>query len=262
MPSAKSTKAPAFQFYPKDFLADSNVDEMSMAERGMYITLLCKCWLDGGLPIDLPALARMVRTRPDMFSKVWPSGLSKCFVERSGKLQNPRLLKEQKKQDEYRARQADNGSKGGRPPRNPLVPKQKAVGSEKVTHAEPKESSSSPISDLQSSTPVNTDESFEAFVLAYPEHRRSRSILVQQAFVMAVLEAGNASVLFTALALYVASEDWRDPKFVLGMERWLLDKKWRDKPEPRKAPAGRGVTGAAPKGKYDHLVISDEQTSH
>ena len=37
-------KAPAFQFYPKDFLADANVMAMNMEERGCHITLLCACW--------------------------------------------------------------------------------------------------------------------------------------------------------------------------------------------------------------------------
>ena len=42
-------KAPAFQFYPKDFLTDTNVILMSPAERGMYITLLCLDWLNDGI---------------------------------------------------------------------------------------------------------------------------------------------------------------------------------------------------------------------
>ena len=31
-------KSPAFQFYPKDWLADPDVACMTMAERGIYIT--------------------------------------------------------------------------------------------------------------------------------------------------------------------------------------------------------------------------------
>ncbi len=44
-----TNKAPAFQFYPKDFLTDTNVILMSPAERGMYITLLCLDWLNDGI---------------------------------------------------------------------------------------------------------------------------------------------------------------------------------------------------------------------
>jgi uncharacterized protein YdaU (DUF1376 family) len=146
----KRATSPAFQFYPKDFLSSTVVDDMSMTERGMYITLLSKCWLDGGLPTDMESLARMVRTKPANFEKMWRVSLFKCFVERNGKLQNPRLLVERRKQDEYRAKQAENGGKGGRPSKKP-------VGLVSETQPEPKKSSAfastSAISDLQFTSP-------------------------------------------------------------------------------------------------------------
>ena len=37
-----STKAPAFQLYAQDFL--TGVMDLTMEERGVYITLLCKQW--------------------------------------------------------------------------------------------------------------------------------------------------------------------------------------------------------------------------
>ena len=60
MPAEKS---PAFQFYPKDFLADSNVARMSNTEVGIYTRLLCYCWLEGALPLETEALAHMARKR-------------------------------------------------------------------------------------------------------------------------------------------------------------------------------------------------------
>ncbi len=50
---------PAFQFYPKDFLADANVQAMSGAARGAYIMLLCHCWIEGSLPDENKELARL-----------------------------------------------------------------------------------------------------------------------------------------------------------------------------------------------------------
>ena len=52
-------KPPAFQFYPKDFLSDINVSVMSMEERGIYITLLSHCWLEGWLPNASTKLQRI-----------------------------------------------------------------------------------------------------------------------------------------------------------------------------------------------------------
>lgn len=116
MATAKSTKSPAFQFYPRDFLSSDNVDRMSMTERGVYITLMSKYWLAGDLPSDMAELAGMVRMKPLQFERMWTTGkLHLCFQERNGRLVQPRLEAERRKQKEFQRRQSDNGSKGGRP---------------------------------------------------------------------------------------------------------------------------------------------------
>lgn len=113
---SKSTKAPAFQFYPAEFLASHKVSRMPNVERGAYITLLCRCWLDNGLPTDLVELADLANMKPEPFQRMWKSGrIGKCFQERGGKFHNERLDVERKKQAEYRRRQTENGNKGGRP---------------------------------------------------------------------------------------------------------------------------------------------------
>jgi uncharacterized protein YdaU (DUF1376 family) len=132
-----SKRSPAFQFYPAEFLASRKVHRMSMTERGVYITLLCQCWLDNGLPTDLDELAEGVEMKPDQFKRMWTNGkgkLSLCFAERGGKLHHDRLDAERKKQSDYRRRQADNGAKGGRPTKstgepdnNPPLSERKAL---------------------------------------------------------------------------------------------------------------------------------------
>lgn len=109
---AKSSKSPAFQFYPSDFIGSSKVQRMPLAERGAYITLLSFAWLDHGLPTDMGELGRMVGLGRAAFSKMWNSQLHKCFVERSGKFVNLRQEEIRKAQAEYRKRQRDNAAKG------------------------------------------------------------------------------------------------------------------------------------------------------
>lgn len=148
MASAKSTKSPAFQFYPMEFLGSSKVDVMSMTERGIYITLLSRCWDENGLPTDLHRLARYVRMKHEQFDRLWRgSPLHECFYERGGKLHNPRLDKERQKQAEYKRRQTDNGAKGGRPKGKPKEP----VGYSGETQPKPKKTSSSLSSSLSPS---------------------------------------------------------------------------------------------------------------
>jgi uncharacterized protein YdaU (DUF1376 family) len=119
---------------------------MSMTERGIYITLLCRCWLDNGLPTDLNELADFARMKPEKFTRLWTHPkcrIPQCFYEKNGKLHNERLDEERKKQADYRRRQADNGSKGGRPHKsggepenNPRVSDRKALISSSLNSSE------------------------------------------------------------------------------------------------------------------------------
>lgn len=106
-----SEKAPAFQFYPKDFLSDKHVRVMSMEARGVYITLLAMAWLDGDLPADEESLAIMLGMPVKVFRKVWPI-ISICFDESHGRLTQKRLEAERAKQAEFRKTASERGEKG------------------------------------------------------------------------------------------------------------------------------------------------------
>lgn len=54
-----STKPPAFQFYPQDYLASTRVAEMTLEEEGVYIRLLCYCWSAGSIPKDPERCAKL-----------------------------------------------------------------------------------------------------------------------------------------------------------------------------------------------------------
>jgi uncharacterized protein YdaU (DUF1376 family) len=102
--------SPAFQFYPKDFLASSKVMRMTPAERGVYITLLCVCWLDGSLPNDVGQLARIAGLPKKSFARVWSPTLVACFSprENGARLVNERMEQEREKQADYRKKQRAN----------------------------------------------------------------------------------------------------------------------------------------------------------
>lgn len=112
MAKPQSSKSPAFQFYPRDFLVSRKVDRMSMTERGIYITLLAHCWIDRGLPNDLAELAATCRMKPAQFEKIWSSGaLRQCFELRGDRFQNPRLEVERRAQAEYSKKQKEKAEK-------------------------------------------------------------------------------------------------------------------------------------------------------
>ena len=84
-------RSPAFQFYAADYLADENVQLMSMEEEGCYVRLLAYCWREGSVPAEPEKLARLCKG-------VTPSeAVMGCFVECEGypsRLANPRLEEE------------------------------------------------------------------------------------------------------------------------------------------------------------------------
>lgn len=108
-------RAPAFQFYPKDFLSDERVRLMSHTERGIYITLLCLCWLERSLPAAPEHLAKLVEVPVPRFRRLWEGSLSACFILGSdGRLHQKRLDEERLKQEHYSRRQSDRGKDGAR----------------------------------------------------------------------------------------------------------------------------------------------------
>lgn len=103
-------KVPAFQFYPKDFLTDAKVVLMSNTEIGVYMRLLCFCWLEGDLPLEMESLAKMARMPLKQFTKFWENTVVRqCFTVVDGRMRQGRLDAERQKQTEFKRRQSDKG---------------------------------------------------------------------------------------------------------------------------------------------------------
>lgn len=103
--------SPAFQFYPADFLAGTVF--MTPAEVGGFIRLLAHQWQQGSIPPEPDRLARLTGLPAAKHGPI----LEKFQLAPDGKnLINARLETIRQEQLAYRAKQAANGSKGGRPP--------------------------------------------------------------------------------------------------------------------------------------------------
>ena len=142
-------KVPAFQFYPKDFLTDERVRLMSHTERGIYVTLLCLCWLERSLPADPAHLAKLVDVTATRFARIWAGPLSACFHEDAGRLHHKRLNHERDKQEIYRQRQREKGHRSAEARFN-----RGSTGGQPIARAPVQPDVNSPISDLRS--PVQT----------------------------------------------------------------------------------------------------------
>lgn len=103
-------KAPAFQFYAGDYLADAQVMMMTLEQEGAYIRLLAICWREGNLPADLKSLSMLCKGASPAVLRV----VTKCFQpnpNQAGTLIHKRLTAEIEKQAEWRAKSAAGGKK-------------------------------------------------------------------------------------------------------------------------------------------------------
>ena len=118
----ESRKSPAFQFYPKDFLSDEKQIRMSSSAVGIYVRLLCHCWIEQSLPSDERALAQLSGAPLRELRAAWPS-IAPCFeMNASGRLENPRLVRERDSQDRFHMKQSRRAKKrwgGGVPAKVP-----------------------------------------------------------------------------------------------------------------------------------------------
>ncbi len=90
-------KSPAFQFYPKDWLSDSNVIAMPPHVEGCYVRLMCMCWIEGSIPVDF---YHLLKGGTQLLESEFEL-LKKCFrkhPKNNELLIHPRLEKERKKQ--------------------------------------------------------------------------------------------------------------------------------------------------------------------
>lgn len=86
----------AFLFFAGDWLTDEKVVLLSPAAKGVYIDLLCHCWVEGSIPACSEHLARIARVDAPAFAELWRE-LVGMFIEHPdmpGRLTNRRIERE------------------------------------------------------------------------------------------------------------------------------------------------------------------------
>lgn len=140
------SKSPAFQLYAADFYMGT--DDLTAAQVGGYIRLLCKQWDKNYLPFDKKILKKWTQ----LSSRDLDIVLEK-FVKNENGYINERLEKERQKQEQYRISRSEAGKIGNK--------KRWGNLSHSDTDANTKVSqnnrSSSSVSNLQSSNTISKD---------------------------------------------------------------------------------------------------------
>lgn len=101
----KKDKSPAFQFYPGDWLRSLRITMMTHEEQGIYIRLLCHCWLNGSIPEDTKQLKALIGGRCKIKSIEKVKEMFKKSESIGNTMLHNRLDEERKKQSEYSEKQ-------------------------------------------------------------------------------------------------------------------------------------------------------------
>lgn len=113
-----TNKAPAFQFYPKEYLSDYKVQRMDWETQGIYWSLLSHIWNDTetqySIKNDPESIRKLFKLSRKKFEKVfkqiqWPD--DSILKEEHGMLVSERLKKEKEKQEETRIKRQEAASK-------------------------------------------------------------------------------------------------------------------------------------------------------
>jgi len=228
-------KAPAFQFYPGDWLSSPAVMLMPPELEGAYIRLLCYDWMSDGIPDCDQSLAALSRLGEGWF-KGGSSVLKRCFNQhptKEGFLTNPRLQKEREKQAEWREKSRIGGIKSAQS----RTSKGSRVVQPKVNRTvEPKgNSSSSSSSSITPIVPKGTDDGFLESVwkttTAQSRERSSKKKLAE-AWAKTRTKPDEATVL-RVLGLWTKCHSWTKDggQYAPAIHRWVQDRKWESEPE-------------------------------
>ena len=213
-------KSPAFQWYPKDFIADIEVQMMTPEQRGAYIMLLSYAWLQdeqGTLPNDDEILA----TLSGLNGRWADVGhvVKRMFNIDGERLVHKRLLKEKMKQIERR----EICSRAGKASANKRLRDKKHVqhkGNTRSTDVQHKGNTSSSFSSSSS------NNIFDSFWKEYPKRNgRKQGKQTCQNWWNGTGEKYDKEQILAAAKNYAKSDEAkrgyaRDPIRFLQAEYW------------------------------------------
>lgn len=108
-------KAPAFQFYVRDWRSSRKVQVMSFSHRGMYLEMLIEQWEKGAAPSTATACALALGGSESEWKRAW-AALAACFTarKRDGLFVNAKLEGIRRKARKFQKDQSQKGLSGAK----------------------------------------------------------------------------------------------------------------------------------------------------
>lgn len=222
-------KAPAFQFYPQDYLSSARVAEMTLEEEGAYIRLLCYCWTTGSIPADPERCARLVGKgcSVSVITSVQRSfNVCSTNVQR---MTHDRIEKEREKQLLRRIQTSEAGKKSAEIRAVSAVKKKTSNKRSTNVQRNLNPSSSSSDEDVCVSCESQVDQ-FDMFWAVCP--RKTAKGNAKTAWLKAVKKNTPAEII-AGMERYAKSVKGTEAQYIAHPASWLNAERWLDELEPQ-----------------------------
>ncbi len=105
-------RPPAFQFYPSNVMSSIQYRTMSLAERGLMMSMQNECWVNDSVPSDIKVLAKILGYPENEIKESLTSNVMHFFYKEDDKIICPELIAYRNKLDERQRLQIEGGKKG------------------------------------------------------------------------------------------------------------------------------------------------------
>lgn len=113
MPQLAKT-APAFQLYASDTMADKRYRSMSLEERGLYLSILCECWVNRSMPADPQSIGKWLGYSQEVIETALTEDVLSFFEMKKSEITSAELERYRKLLEERREKQSRGGKKGAK----------------------------------------------------------------------------------------------------------------------------------------------------
>ena len=247
----------SYPWYVADWRGSETRLTLNSSAKYIFRELLDQMWIEGSIPDDMAAMARIAAVELKEFKAAWPSLEGKFLIE-GGRVTHWRVLEKRPKLQGWANSRVKGGVTGGTTKaRNKAKPVAIASRNLEVnplpplTLTLPSEDPPTPLFDLEAA--------FEELWDAYPAKGRTRKPMSQGYYVEAVATlpddqqaAKHGAIVAPVLpgGKWAKSAQWAKG-FVQGLSVYLNQTQWLESPE------AEGVASTA--GAYDHLPLGFTQ---
>lgn len=104
--------APAFQFYASDVIADKRYRSMSLEERGLFLSLMCECWVNKSVPVDPEKLGQWLGFPATAIKSAMTEQVLSFFQSQQSEFISPELEKYRLELQTARQKMSKAGKEG------------------------------------------------------------------------------------------------------------------------------------------------------